>query len=448
MLIIIVYLCYNIWQLIAPVHKADLKMNILFHLFSFFAIFLHPLQFIGMPKIKLNPQSAQGPMLGFIFQIERALWWLSQTGTDGQISIETDDDLVVRLKEDPSLSTIYEQDKSAVLSQKNPFSNKSKDLWKTLHIWTKNVQSGLIDLSNSRLLLVTNKQVGSCLMKNILHCKEERATFVSKIDQLLQGGLTSANKEVKEYAELVNTLEEEQKYALFQNIVLMDIAYSHDRKEVKKAIKDHLHVGDAIPFNSIYNELLGWLTDLIIAKWVSGQQATLKGSELNNYFSAAQAKHLAKPFMEKTKELLPVADNIRGAHKGENFVRQLDWIGLEEEDKINAIDDFIRARWERTRFAKEGNIPCKKDFENMDEDLYERWDNLRKPMARHCKTADDKAEKGHDLYWSVMNHKAKLASYDTEQYYTTKGAYHLMANVFRLGWHFDWEGLKKDNHED
>lgn len=414
----------------------------------FFGIFLHPLQFIWMSNIKLNPQSAQGPMLGYIFQIERALWWLSQTDADGAVSIETDDDLVVQLKADPSLSKIYEQDKSAVLSQKNPFSNKNKDLWKTLHIWTKNVQSGMLDLSKTRLLLVTNKEVGSCLIKVITNCKADQVTFRNKVDLLLKGGLTSTNKEVKEYAEIVNTLEEEKRYALFQKMYLMDVEYTHDRKELKKTIKDNLHVGELIPFNSIYNELLGWLTDSIIGKWISGQQAIIKGIELNNYFSSAQAKHLSKPFMEKTKELLPVAENIRGVHKVENFVRQLDWIKLEEEDKINAIDDYIRARWERTRFAKEGNIPCRKDFEEMDADLYERWDNLRKPIVRHCKTDEEKEEKGHDLYWSVMNHKAKLASYSTEQYYTTKGAYHLMANVFRIGWHIDWEALKNKNKED
>jgi hypothetical protein len=400
-----------------------------------------------MHNLKPNPQSAPGPMLGYIFQLERALWWLSHTDADGLVSVETDDDLVVRLRGNPSITALYEQDKSAALSRRNPFSNKSKDLWKTLHIWATNLSSGALDLSKTQLLLVTNKQVGSCIIRTLLNSKNDLHVFRNKIHSLLNEGVSSTDKEVKAYAEFVQGLEEEKRFKLFLNMDLMDVKYSHDRKEMKKAIKDQLHVADVLPFNSMYNELLGWLTDAIIAKWLSGEQASIRGSDLNNYFSSIQLRYSLKPFMERTKDLLPVADSVRGVHQGENFVRQLDWIQLEEEDKIKAIDDFIRARWERTRFAKEGNIPCKRDFERMDEDLYERWDNMRKPIARNCKTDSEKTGKGHELYWSVTNYKAKLASYETEQYYTTKGAYHLMANDFRLGWHFDWEVLKNNNDE-
>ena len=58
--------------------------------------------------------SAKGQMYGYLYQIDRALLWLSRCPDGSIISIETDDDVVVRLKNGESIVTIYEQDKASV----------------------------------------------------------------------------------------------------------------------------------------------------------------------------------------------------------------------------------------------------------------------------------------------------------------------------------------------
>lgn len=398
-----------------------------------------------MAKLKTTNQSAPGPMLGYIFQIERALLWLSQTGQDGTVAIETDDDLVIELKKNLTIEKLYEQDKSSALSERNPFSNKSLDLWKTLKIWAVNILEGTIDLDESSLLMVTNKIVSNCFIKQLMGLKLNRADFDMKLTKLLQAGLDSKTDEIKEYAEIVQMLQlidADLFRKMFEQMDVMDIQYSHDRNEIKKLIKSNLHVSDDLPLNLIYSDLIGWLTNLIVARWLSGEQAIINGKELNTYYSNQIIRYASKPFLEKAKEVVPVKDSERAVHKRDNFVKQLGWIKLEEKHVLKAIDDFIRARWERSQFAIEGNIPSKKDFDTMDDNLHERWENLKTPIERQCVTEEDKINRGHDLYWLVMEHKARLANYDTEEYYTTKGAYHLMANEFRLGWHFDWEALK------
>lgn len=399
-----------------------------------------------MVKLKTSNQSAPGPMLGYIFQIERALFWLSQTGQDGTIAVETDDDLVIELKNSLTFEKLYEQDKSSALSERNPFSNKSLDLWKTLKIWTVNILEGTIDLDESSLLMVTNKVISNCFIKQLMGLKLNKAQFDIKLTQLLQAGLNSKTDEIKEYAQIVQMLQSIDAdifRKMFERMEVMDTQYSHDRNEIKRIIKNSLHISDDLPLNHIYSDLIGWLTNLIVAKWLSGEQAIIKGNDLNTYYSNQIIRYASKPFLEKAKEVVPVKDSERAVHRRANFVQQLSWIKLEEKYILKAIDDFIRARWERSQFAIEGNIPSKKDFEIMDDNLYERWENLKTPMERECVTDKDKIDRGYNLYWLVMEHKAKLANYDTEEYYTTKGAYHLMANEFRLGWHFDWELLKE-----
>ena len=78
--------------------------------------------------------SAKGQMYGYLYQIDRALLWLSRCPDDSIVSIETDDDIVVRLENGDSIETIYEQDKASV-KKRYPFTNTNVNLWKTLSNW-------------------------------------------------------------------------------------------------------------------------------------------------------------------------------------------------------------------------------------------------------------------------------------------------------------------------
>jgi hypothetical protein len=41
----------------------------------------------------------------------------------------------------------------------------------------------------------------------------------------------------------------------------------------------------------------------------------------------------------------------------------------------------------------------------------------------------------------VIRYKGKLNSYEPEQSYTYRGAYHFLANELKIGWHPNWEDL-------
>ncbi len=60
-----------------------------------------------------NTHSADGSFLGFLFQIERVLLWLSEGGEGRRVGIETDDDIVVQIQNGVTIETIYLQAKNA-----------------------------------------------------------------------------------------------------------------------------------------------------------------------------------------------------------------------------------------------------------------------------------------------------------------------------------------------
>ncbi len=84
-------------------------------------------------EFDIKKHSAPGQMLGYLYQIDRALLWLSMCPPNSVVSIETDDDIVIDIKNGKKINQIFEQDKSSI-GKRNPFSDKSKDLWKTSKI--------------------------------------------------------------------------------------------------------------------------------------------------------------------------------------------------------------------------------------------------------------------------------------------------------------------------
>ena len=61
-----------------------------------------------------NLHGADGSILGFLYQIERALLWLSASPDDAVVGIEVDEDITVRLTQGEEIHTIYEQAKHSV----------------------------------------------------------------------------------------------------------------------------------------------------------------------------------------------------------------------------------------------------------------------------------------------------------------------------------------------
>ena len=91
--------------------------------------------------------AAKGQMYGYLYQIDRVLYWLSVSPENSIVSIETDDDVVIRLQQGEDIETIYEQDKASI-KKKYPFSNTNKNLWKSITNWLTLIKTNNIDVAS------------------------------------------------------------------------------------------------------------------------------------------------------------------------------------------------------------------------------------------------------------------------------------------------------------
>lgn len=124
-----------------------------------------------------------GSFAGTVYQLERALLHLADGSLtpDAQVGIETDDDVAVRLSDEGG---IREQDKHSL--DRQPFSDGSENLWKTILIWLTALAEGAFLLDQTRLFLVTNQRVqDDCLAMRISRARE---------DEDLQGCLREVRK--------------------------------------------------------------------------------------------------------------------------------------------------------------------------------------------------------------------------------------------------------------
>lgn len=390
---------------------------------------------------KSNLHSADGSFLGFLFQIERVLLWLSEIGEDGKIGIETDDDVVVQIKKGSKIETIYEQAKNNQ-SQKLAYSNQSEDLWKTLHIWVSAVVSGNINPSTSVFSAVTNKKIpANRLITKLAIAKLSDISVMEDAIINLRSTAAKLSKDNKKYGDTIINCDDKILKSIIDKITIFDGSYHHSQLEFKKKLKANLNIGDKLPFDHIYNGLLGHVTEIIIDCWRNNEEAWIDVKKFNNLYNELVAEFHKKTFIENATEFLPVSNKDIEQNKQTIYVEQLKAINCNEEELLDAIHDYIRAGSEKNRYAKEFEITSAK-FDDYYKDLKNHWKNISSPRFRIKEQFTDE-DLGYKVYYEATAYKGKLNKQEPEQSYTYKGAFHFLANESEIGWHPQWLALFK-----
>lgn len=377
---------------------------------------------------------APGQMHGYLYQLERTLFQLSQTKSGGFVGVETGDDVVVKLSARQDSEHIFEQDKHST-SRTIPFSDLSKDLWNTLFIWTSAVKTGNINLEKSTFLMVSNKKLPSNRFVWKINKVSQKDTALECVQDLRKIGSKHKGK-LKDTIKQVLDLSDDELAQILIKINVLDVKTTHDRNLHKKNIRANLRLGNDIPFNEAYQYLMGWLFDTVMNCWEKEKEAWVSVESLFEKRNDFIQRYHKKPFIERAVDSIPIKKNQREAQQKKDFVKQLKIIDCKDEDILDAIDDFLRASIERTRYAEEARV-SNQDFIEFERNLIYRWKNI------FGSESDEEKPKvsGKKVYFKTTNYKEKLMGIETEQYYTTRGAYQRLANKKELGWHPEWKDI-------
>ena len=329
--------------------------------------------------MSLKHHSAPGPNAGFIYQLERALFWLAQSPSGFIIGVETNDDVAISGSDG---SQLLEQDKHSIRDTAKPFGDRSKDLWNTLATWVEALNSGEVAAETTRFLMVTNKVLPNCIARNI-SLAESKEQITACIEHL-EAAAIDPPKNIATFMERV--LQTDSRISLKNLITRCELADGSDDsagQRLRRSTVAQLQLPEwcLSESDSIVDELLGWLHRTALAAWQQGIPAWIQRDHFVNQLHAVIDRRKRQIKRERAENLIPVTDEKIGQEKGSPFVKQIYLVTEDDGIVDNAIREFVRCSIEKMRLSAEGNI-TDDDWKAFECTLQSRWEKIRKRVIR------------------------------------------------------------------
>lgn len=385
--------------------------------------------------------SAAGQMAGYLFQPERALYWLAKSPRGSAVGVELADDVVVNLRQGYPTEVILEQLKSSTSSYV-PFSDKGKDLWNTLHLWLELLEANVVDVGKTKFHLVSNRQIKKDSIAYLIAAKQIKDCLA-----VMKQVKKDPSDTIKDHVNYV--LSPSRAELLNRLLNQIEVDDGSDVTDLKGRILDELNLPDTMPQDDIYNALLGWIHEVVVERIKANQEPLIDKTAFSERLYSITAKLSKQNAVEKAARLIPISKADREAQRASIFVRQLMLIAFEQEDNeiLEAIDDYLRCEAERVRLTTEGKI-TREDFVEFDDRLKKIWSRIFNRIKRQFKEKLPISQ-GQDIYNETIgvDRRETLAGRPTIETYLTSGRYHFLANNLSVGWHPDYLNLLQEKRK-
>lgn len=382
--------------------------------------------------------TAPGALLGFGLQYTRLTTLLLSAPPGSTCSLEVLDDASTC---DLEGSTVLVQSKSALTD--NPAADRAVGLWKALHNWIVLIEQGAVNPKDTTFELYVSRQVTGTVVKRLHECADT-ASAVKLVLELR----TEFWGQEPDYA-LRKTLP--KSIAPFINKVL-SAKLDHSAELITNF---RLECGSGSPQADLQNllslhpiarskrqdmaeYLTGWVKSRVDHLLECGLPASVPKDEFFAKFRA-HCILLDRDLVLKSRCPVPTEDERRARLKEPDcFLRQLDLIDVDYEEKLEAVGDFMRASNDRTRWAADGEVD-EAVFEELDESLKRTWKNKERANAITHSTKLP-IERGRLLYYECAEHKTQVMQQDVPAHFVP-GCFHVLADGKHIGWHPDFKSL-------
>ncbi|TBL74435.1 hypothetical protein EYY94_13270 [Obesumbacterium proteus] len=397
-------------------------------------------------------QEASSKFLGFLYQIERALYRIFASEHDLAVfGIETADDVVEEITfSDGQLQVSFEQDKHALDTSEQPYQNSSRNLWHTLHIWLSTMKDTREKYAEVSYCLVTNRRVGENTLANLLSEAKTDQQVNTGLEELKKQGETITGS-VKEVVNQVFSYSEDELKFLIRNIVLLDSHGTTSGLETKTATINLLHLSSEVKEHSdeIYQSLLGFIVDKCQSAWKVKKPVELTKEPFFNLLNSETIKIKRRNFIDQPKFKTSYKKYLENDDESHTFIRQLQDIGQNTDACTHALSNYWAFYAERVRLQDTGEIPPS-SWEERNDELYNRWLNIKFSFPEPESTPENRLLYFQEIYRGTMNsdYKASINGNSTENSYFTIGNYHELANYpeeeLFVHWHDNYKKCKDE----
>ena len=391
-----------------------------------------------------NNTHAVGQMQGYMLQVRHMLFELISLD-DIIVSIEKLDDVAVELS---SGSVIVEQLKS-VTSDGNPATDRSVVFWKTLYNWFNYVNDGslIVDKTIFRMVVVSNHNLGVGDIADQFHkaIKKEDALKALNAAKLNIWGKDDVlkSKVPDSYGSYLKALfspANEDLVAQIISRVELDIHENdYDEKLVKK------FSGQSIPpefADNLLIYMLGWVTEEANKYIKEGLPAIITSMDYRKTLVAqCRMYNQQNAIPALSREITP--DEVRTEVESQDvYIRQLDLIQMDFDDKLDAASDYLQTKAETTIRAEKG-LFTPQSSKDYNDKICRIWKSKRKQILLLPSCSD--AMKGQQLY-AQMGEVAPQIDSALPSFFGS-GTLQTLANKPcedpEIGWHPNYKELLK-----
>lgn len=383
--------------------------------------------------------------LGYLHQCQYALLLGLQRDEEPNlcISIEKLDDIAFH--ESPS-SADFAKELLQVKHHCNRaggLGDTSPDIWKTIRIWSEAVAKTQIDLDHATLCLLTTTTPTNRNAVRFLSPDSKLRKTEDARTKLEKAGAESTSEKIKQAYDVYMELNLSQRVNLFKAMFLLDT--SLNAVDLQKAIGIAVrHAVEPKHRLAFVERLQGWWYQRVVVHLSAADNRPIpvlaiqqQVHELRGQF---QRDCLPDDFFREQlpSEATPTEDDRM-------FILQLQLIGLSESRLRIAQEDHYRAFTQRSRWVND-NLIGMDDLSHFESRLVDSW-KLKFLIMKEAveEELNDIRMAGHGLrlyQWVETEAPSQSALWVRPQFqsqYMTRGSFHMLADLLRVGWHPEYE---------
>ncbi|MBN2982307.1 ABC-three component system protein [Cohnella algarum] len=391
-------------------------------------------------EVKLANTHVPDKVYAYSLQVRHALYELQNCSSNDIVSVEVLEDVAIE-KSDGTVNAIQLK---SVLSNNNPISNRAKDLWKTLYNWLLSVTNHELDVHNTKFILfVTADRKGSIAssFQDADTLEKAQAAWESAKQEFYKD--TGEEKELSdEYALYIRSFfkPENRLFAsqIIQKFCLKTIQTNHTsllyETFCERAMLEE-DLGDIL-----FTYMLGWIDKRLSELVENKQPMCISYQDYRTELIAIRREYNQKLSL---KELAPrpteqeVQEEMNALRR---YIEQLDVVECDYTEKIEAINDYLRASTNRTIWAKRGDI-SDGNLTSYQETLVKKWDAKRKILSlRNMHLNLSPEELGKLLYLECKSDPVNIDHLYVPDFFTA-GCYHALSDDVEIGWHPNYKDI-------
>lgn len=378
--------------------------------------------------------NAPGQLLGYSIQYPRALCHLLRANPEDYVCIEVLGDVA---SVSVTGETTSEEDKSSLGA--NPITDRSVDLWKTFANWIDAIASGHLVPSRTRFVLYCNKTGKPGLAEAFSAANDSKAAkdAVAKTKKELKD--IKADHAAWEYFDKAVNKNENVLLEIVERFELqtgVGAGYDEVYTEVLKKVVPKSQIDWVIKYMN------GWLVQLVSEKIAAKQPAIITWDEFAHQCSVPFERARRLELIDFALDVHPDNEIVANQRKDRpKYLHQLEIIEASDDELIEAVTDFLKAKYNRDKWI-EAEIIDELSAAEFEKKLFNFWKNKNTAIGLTNSTLSDQ-QRG-QLLLAECKSKSETIRDASPPCSTIAGTYHAMANVPSIGWHPNWKSVIKD----